>query len=127
MVRRCFFTLVFSLLGVGLSFSAQALDIKVAKGLCHGVAKDDTKMIKKTLRKNRVKLRKVYSEVMCNGSSLLMFALKRNANDAGTLLVEQLPDEMLNNGGPDGYMVLTWGEHNGYADSPIIKAIRKRI
>ncbi|RCU51581.1 DUF3718 domain-containing protein [Corallincola holothuriorum] len=110
-----------------LSSKAIALDIKAAESLCHAIAKDDTVKVKKTLRKQRVKLKRIYQDVMCNGRSLLKFALERSANEVGQYLVEQLPDKMLNDAGPDGYMVLSWGEHNGYEASPILKAIRQRI
>ncbi|GAA5215822.1 DUF3718 domain-containing protein [Corallincola platygyrae] len=127
MLWRFALTLFLSLCGLSVSFSVSAFDIKVAEGLCYGVAEDDAKKIKKTLRKYKVRLPKVYQEVQCNGRSLLKFALERHAYNAGKYLVEKLPDEMLNDAGPDGYMVLSWGEFNGYKDSPILKEIRRRL
>ncbi len=74
------------------------------------------------LKKERLNVKHLYTDVTCNGKSLLQFAFEKEANDVGQFLVKKIKASQLRK-----TTILDWANDNGFADSPITAAIIKRI
>ena len=74
-----------------LMFIPQSHSANIAGNICDYVAIDDKGRLRKLLKSNRLKLRKVFKDVTCDGSNILIFAAKQNANEIGQLLIKKLP------------------------------------
>lgn len=64
---------------------------EIAKNLCNYVAADDKSRLRSYLKQNKLKIRKVFSGVTCNGKDLLDFASSRNSLKTGVLIIGKLP------------------------------------
>ncbi|GAA5217454.1 DUF3718 domain-containing protein [Corallincola platygyrae] len=98
-----------------------------AQSLCGYVAADDPGRLRKKLKENKLRLRKVYDDILCDGSSMLKFAIEKGSVGAGEFITKKLPKKSLTKSGPDGWVILEWAESKGHADSAIVTAIRSRI
>ena len=90
--------------------------------ICLYVAENDKKRLRKLLKSNHVKIRKLYQEISCNNKSLLQFAIEKKSKDVGLFMVKKIPVSLLKKKG-----ALKWAEDNGHADSDITAALRKRV
>ncbi len=110
-----------------ISLPASASDERLAESLCGYIAADDASRLRKKLRDNKLRLRNIYDAVLCEGSSMLKFALERGANDAGEFIARKVAPQTLESAGPDGWIILQWAEKQGLSDSPIVSTIKQRI
>lgn len=94
----------------------------LAQNLCTYVEGNDRLRMRQRLREDRVQLRRIYEGVVCNGMTMLQFAMSSGSDDIGEFMVSQLPGSTIENAGD-----LEWAESNGYGDSAIAQAIRDRI
>jgi len=67
----------------------------IAKNICDYIAADDKKRLRKLLKANRLKLRKLYKDMSCNNQNILVFSASRNAQEVSSLLVKKLPKKIL--------------------------------
>lgn len=104
-----------------------AKDNQLASSICGYVAADDSNRLRKKLKDHKIRLRQAYDGILCNGSSLLKFAIEEQANKTGEFITRKVSKKALSKAGPDGLIILDWAESSSYADSPIVKAIKKRI
>lgn len=103
-----------------ISTPAAAND-QLAHSICAYVAADSRNNLRKMLSDNRLRLSNVYDSVMCNGLPLVRHAIKHNANDTADFIIKQLPGSAVAKSGD-----VEWAQSNGFADSPVIEAIRSR-
>lgn len=124
MLKAVASTAVVAIVAAGVSMvvakPAQAQQ-DLALNLCTYVQGDDRMRMRQRIREERVRLRQIYDGVMCNGMSLIQFALSNGSDDIGTFIVSQLPASALSRAGE-----LEWAEANGYADTATAQAIRER-
>ena len=99
----------------------------IAAGICTEVQGDSKMRLRKELKDHRVKLRNIYTDVACNGESILRFAYRSNANDTGEFIAQRLLTDQLQAAESDGQSILDWANANGFGDSPITKAIKERL
>lgn len=109
-------------IGVNLGVNGVAEANPIAQNLCTYVDGDDRLRMRQRLREDRVQLRRVYDGVLCNGLTLLQFAMQVGSDDIGEFIVSQLPGSMIESSGD-----LEWAESNGHGDSAIANAMRDRI
>jgi len=83
--------LAISLVLLTISYSANVQAQNVAKSLCEYVSVDDKSRFRSFLKSNKLKIRKVFDGVQCNGQNLIAFAAKNNAIKTGTLMLGKLP------------------------------------
>lgn len=83
----------FVIAGCLIPVTASAFNI--AQSVCDYIAADDKKRLRKLLKSNHLKLRKLQKEVTCNGKDLLLFAADRKSQTVGALLVKKLPKKIL--------------------------------
>ncbi|MCC5855726.1 MAG: DUF3718 domain-containing protein [Idiomarina sp.] len=105
-----------------LSVSGSAQGMELAQNLCTYVAGDDRLRMRQQLRQDRRQLRQLYEGILCNGMTMLQFAMDSGSDDIGEFIVSQLPGSIITRAGD-----LEWAEANGHGDSAIAQAIRERI
>lgn len=82
--------LAIGLLALSLSaVSVQAAN--VAQSLCEYVQADDKKRMRSFLKTNKLKIRRVFDGVQCNGENLLVFADRQGSVMTGTLIISKSP------------------------------------
>jgi hypothetical protein len=96
-------------------------DQQLAASMCDYVAANDRNRLRKVLSDNRIRLRNIYDGVLCNGEPLIRHAFKSNAPDVGEFIVRQLPGSQVVDSGD-----IIWAESNGFADSPLLAALKDR-
>ncbi len=105
-----------------ISVTGTAQADALAHNLCAYVGGDDRLRMRQKLREDRIQLRRVYEGIVCNGMTLLQFAMHSGSNDIGEFIVSQLPGSVIQDIGD-----LEWAESNGHGDSSVAQAIRERI
>lgn len=105
-----------------LTVSGTAEANAIAQNLCTYVEGNDRLRMRQRLREDRIQLRRIYTDVVCNGQSMLQFAMSSGAQDIGEFIASQLPSSALEAAGD-----LEWAENNGHGDSAIAQAIRERV
>lgn len=75
---------------------------------------------RKLLSDNRLRLRNIYDGVLCDGLSLIRFAVKNNAAGAGEFIIKQLPAAQITASGD-----IAWAESN-HAGSGLIAVLKAR-
>jgi len=99
----------------------------VAQSICGYVQSDHKSRLRDQLRANKIKLKRIYSGLTCNNSSLLRFAMLNDADNAGAFIAKRLSVKLLSGAEPDGKTILQWASENGKDASGTVKAIRKRM
>lgn len=114
---------------VSLTLAASALTLapsvsandRLAVNICEYIAADDKNRLRKTLRDARIKIRDVSDDIKCNGNNLVRHAVASNSVDTGEYIIKSLPKSQLEDGAD-----LQWANNNGFAQSPLIAAIKDR-
>ncbi|WP_085297709.1 DUF3718 domain-containing protein [Cognaticolwellia mytili] len=88
-MKNVLLAITFILLTTTYSQNVQAQN--VAKTLCEYVSVDDKSRLRSFLKSNKLKIRKVFDGVQCNGQNLVAFAGKNNSIKTGTLMLGKLP------------------------------------
>lgn len=112
-------------LSTGL-YSVPAKSDVIVTAMCNYIIADHKDRFRDKLRSNKIKLKRVYKEIGCNGHSLLRFSLIAKADNVGEFIVKRLSSSLLKKTEADGVSIYDWANNNGYADSPITAAIKKR-
>ncbi|MCO4798210.1 MAG: DUF3718 domain-containing protein [Colwelliaceae bacterium] len=76
-----------------VSFESNAFNI--SQSICEFIAVDDKKRLRKLLKNNRLKLKKLFSSVTCNADNILVFSAKKNSLAIGELIIKKLPKKVL--------------------------------
>jgi hypothetical protein len=116
-------------IGAALALSLLAVQAPVVQAqeqwvvsLCEYTKADDKSRIRKLLSDNKVNVRKIYDAVKCNNDSLIKFAMRSDAYEAGSFFVKQMPAKALQDEDLEN-----WATANGLAASPLINDIKARI
>lgn len=107
------------------SVPAQSAD-NVAEAMCNYIVADHKSRFRDQLRSSKIKLKKVYDKISCNGQSLLRFSMQKDANKVGAFIVKRLPASLLAKAESDGVTVYDWAKTNGKEASPVALAIKER-
>lgn len=59
--------------------------------VCEYVQANDKSRLRSFLKQNKLKIRKIYTGLECNGDSLLVFAAKSKALEVGEFIIGKLP------------------------------------
>jgi len=74
-----------------VSYTPTVLAANEAQSFCQYVSADDKKRLRSFLKTNKIKIRKVFNSIQCNGQNLLKFASSRSATKTGALMINKLP------------------------------------
>ena len=61
--------------------------------ICQYVQTNDKSRLRAYLKQNKLKVRKIYDGLRCNGDNLLIFSAKSNAIDVGKFIIGKLPSK----------------------------------
>ena len=70
--------------------TSQAFD-EVSLRICEYVAANDKNRLRKYLKQNSLKLRSVYTGILCNNQNLLVFAAANSALETGDFIIGKIP------------------------------------
>ena len=84
---------VLTLTSVVSTPKAQAADI--AQSICEYVAADDKKRMRSFLKTNKLKIRRIFDGIQCNGKNLLEFAASKDSVQTGSLMISKLPKKVV--------------------------------
>jgi hypothetical protein len=88
------FTIMFLILTSAVTTpKANAADI--ATSLCEYVATDDKKRMRSFLKTNKLKIRRIFGGIKCNGKNLLEFAAVSGSVKTGSLMISKLPKKIV--------------------------------
>ena len=73
--------------------TAHAADI--AQNICEYVAADDKKRMRSFLKTNKIKIRRIFDDIKCNGKNILEFASARGSIETGSLIISKLPKNVV--------------------------------
>ena len=85
---------VLTLTSVVTTPKAQATNI--AQSICEYVAADDKRRMRSFLKTNKLKIRRIFDGIQCNGLNLLEFASARGSLETGSLMISKLPKKVVN-------------------------------
>ncbi|MDO6446790.1 DUF3718 domain-containing protein [Colwellia sp. 1_MG-2023] len=86
--------LLASVLATSLLISAPA-KADLSLRVCEYVQANDKNRLRSFLKANKLKIRKIYNGLMCNGSTLLAFAAKSQALEVGEFMIGKLPAKVV--------------------------------
>lgn len=78
-----------------LATTPKAQANNIAQNLCEFVAADAKSKLRSYLKSQRIKIRRVFDTVECNGQNLLQFAASANANETGAMMIGKLPKSVV--------------------------------
>lgn len=73
----------------------QAQAANIAQSICEYVAADDKKRMRSFLKTNKLKIRRIFDGIQCNGENLLEFASSKGAVATGSLMISKLPKKVV--------------------------------
>lgn len=118
-----------TLITVSLLFAVQPTAPAYAAGenqlvllLCNNIKGDDKYRLRKLLKENRLKLKKIYGAVKCDGLNMIRYALKSNAAKVGVFIVKRVSSSSISKADDIG-----WATENGFSDHEITAAMKKRV
>ena len=94
----------------------------IALVFCAYVRDNDTMRLQNKMRELRIRMRDVYTNIRCNGASLVQFALKTDSQDVGSFIVRSVTLKDLREAGD-----FEWASSEGYTNTAIGQALKERI
>lgn len=73
----------------------QAQAANIAQSICEYVAADDKKRMRSFLKTNKLKIRRIFEGIQCNGKNLLEFASTKGSVKTGSLMISKLPKNVV--------------------------------
>ena len=67
----------------------------IAQNICEYVAADDKKRMRSFLKTNKLKIRRIFDGIQCNGKNILEFASARGSIETGSLIISKLPKNVV--------------------------------
>ena len=67
----------------------------IAQSICEYVATDDKKRMRSFLKTNKLKIRRIFDGIQCNGKNLLEFAAVSGSIKTGSLMISKLPKKIV--------------------------------
>lgn len=113
------------------SFMSQAAIEDDLKNVCTIVKNNDKSELRKKMKKirNNYKLRisDYYTGISCGSDSLIRWAMKNNAHDAGDYVIKKMSKSALGKPESDGKTIEQWAQDNGHIGKPLGIALIDRL
>lgn len=87
--------LVASLLTSSIVIAPTAQADNLSLRICEYVQANDKNRLRSFLKQNRIKIRKIYKGLSCNGDNILIFAAKSNSLEIGEFIIGKLPAKIV--------------------------------
>lgn len=111
---------------LAVTFSGQVHSADIAQNICGYIDSDNKSRLRDQLKSNKLRLKKIYKGLSCNGDSLLRFAMNRDSQKVGVFMTKRLSAKILKTVEADGKTVYQWAQDSGKAESLIGQAIKAR-
>ncbi|NRA82518.1 MAG: DUF3718 domain-containing protein [Gammaproteobacteria bacterium] len=111
---------------LAVTFSGQVHSADIVQNICGYIDSDNKSRLRDQLKSNKLRLKKIYKGLSCNGDSLLRFAMNRDSQKVGVFMTKRLSAKILKTVEPDGKTVYQWAQDSGKAESLIGQAIKAR-
>jgi hypothetical protein len=85
------FLLITSLLATTAVMAPTAQADNLSLRICEYVQANDKNRLRSFLKQNKLKIRKIYDGLECNGDNVLVFAAKSNSLEVGEFIIGKLP------------------------------------
>ncbi|PCH94469.1 MAG: hypothetical protein COB83_11505 [Gammaproteobacteria bacterium] len=85
--------LVASILAGSIAIVPTAQADNLSLRICEYVQANDKNRLRSFLKQKRLKIRKIYSDLSCNGDNLLIFAAKSKSLEVGEFIIGKLPSK----------------------------------
>jgi len=85
--------LLASLITATVTFAPVTKADNMSLRICEYVAANDKNRLRSFLKQKKLKLRKVFKNITCNGKNLLVFAASNKALEAGEFLIGKIPSK----------------------------------
>ena len=122
---------IFFVLTVASASSVQAAPETVLANICAIVESDDEGQLRKKLKTMQkdynMRLPDYYEGITCGGLTLIRYAIKNEAVNAGGQLIKKMSKKALRGPMSDGSTELAWAEANGFGGSAVTAALKDRI
>lgn len=67
----------------------------IGQSICEYIAADDKKRLRSFLKTNKLRIRRIFNGIECNGKNLLEFASNRGAVETGSMMIGKLPKKVV--------------------------------
>jgi hypothetical protein len=85
--------LLSTVLAASLVTAAPAKADNLTLRICEYVQANDKSRLRSFLKQNKLKVRKIYDGIQCNGDNLLIFSAKSKALEVGEFIIGKLPSK----------------------------------
>ena len=76
-------------------FAPKVSAVNIGLTICEYVASDDKKRLRSFLKQNKLKIRRIFKEIQCNGKNLLEFSVSKASVQTGTMMISKLPKKVV--------------------------------
>jgi len=87
--------LLFIFISSTLSYSQPVLSANISLSICEYVAVNDKKRLRSFLKSNKLKIRKIFKDLKCNGKNILIFSAERKAIETGEMIIGKLSKKII--------------------------------
>tara|TARA_B110001454_G_scaffold157517_1_gene146828 strand:- start:145 stop:486 length:342 start_codon:yes stop_codon:yes gene_type:complete len=84
-----------SLLASSIIIAPTAQADNLSLRICEYVQANDKNRLRSFLKQNRLKIRKIYKDLSCNGDNIIIFAAKSNSLEVGEFIIGKLPSKIV--------------------------------
>ena len=83
--------LLATLIATTVTFAPVTKADNLSLRVCEYVAANDKNRLRSFMKQNKLKIRKVFKQIKCNGQNLLVFAASNKALETGEYLIGKVP------------------------------------
>jgi len=131
MFKQSKYAVLFCMLSGAASFQASADPNTVLSNVCTLVENDNKGQLRKKIKTMKTDynmgLADYYAGISCGGLTLIRYAIKLNAEQAGGFLIKKMSKKALRAPMQDGVTELDWAMNNGFDSSALTAAVQNRI
>jgi uncharacterized protein DUF3718 len=87
--------LLFILITSTFSYTPPSFAANVSLSICEYVAVNDKRRLRSFLKSNKLKIRKIFKGIRCNGKNILIFAATAKAIETGEMIIGKLSKKII--------------------------------
>ncbi len=77
------------------SYTPPVFAANIALSICEYVSVNNKKRLRSFLKSNRLKIRKIFKDISCNGQNLLIFAASSKSIETGEMIIGKLSKKII--------------------------------
>lgn len=87
--------LIIILIVLAFSYTPPSFSANLSLTICEYIAVNDKRRLRSFLKSNKLKIRKIFKGIRCNGKNLLLFAAKANSIKTGEMIIGKLSKKII--------------------------------